>query len=270
MPSFTSLDIYSTGIRDSICNLSLRLKRTPAPTRIMVQYREDPPPGSKGAARDHWKLDSHADLTTKEVKATLSARHFDFRNWSRRKRLRNLLTRSDRGLPSYERQSLAELRHLCQSRVFEIPQRGRKVDLIAILERADDEKTFPRFVDLPPELRLEVYGHHFRGLDEGMLAVQPPVTIACRLLRQEALPLFYTIYRFGLHGLASYCPPYLYTLDATSLAMVHNIADVNRLRIQKLRLHITDPVDRFNSSRFDIDLGGRDAAARVLDWRLIE
>ncbi len=111
-------------------------------------------------------------------------------------------------------------------------KRATRADMIAILEQADDERVFPRFMDLPPELRVEIYGHHFRSFDEGILAVQPPLTTVCKLLRQEALPMFYRSHRFGVTNLS---------------------------RIRKLRLHRTD----FEGEYFlDVDLGDKDAPAR--------
>ncbi|KAK0365427.1 ornithine aminotransferase [Friedmanniomyces endolithicus] len=134
--------------------------------------------------------------------------------------------------------------------------------MIAILEQADDERVFPRFMDLPPELRVEIYGHHFRSFDEGILAVQPPLTTVCKLLRQEALPMFYRSHRFGLcafnddYGADPYNGHHFRT---TSQIMVRDIWVTNLSRIRKLRLHRTD----FEGEYFlDVDLGDKDAPAR--------
>lgn len=54
-------------------------------------------------------------------------------------------------------------------------------------------KTFPRFLDLPAELRVRIYEYH---LEEMMLQTdsivhQPPICLASRQLRAETLSIFY-------------------------------------------------------------------------------
>lgn len=65
--------------------------------------------------------------------------------------------------------------------------------MVKLLERADDEQRFDKFLDLPCELRLMVYEIHLEGLElpKGPRSVKPPpVCRASSLLREEALPLF--------------------------------------------------------------------------------
>lgn len=66
---------------------------------------------------------------------------------------------------------------------------------------ADDDRTFDRFCDLPPEIRTQIYGLHFDALKSKCLSLpcQPPVTRASRLLRSEALPMFYGSSTFHIH-----------------------------------------------------------------------
>jgi hypothetical protein len=66
-----------------------------------------------------------------------------------------------------------------------------------MLEDADDQLSFPRFFELPPEIRDLVYGHHFSG-HETMKHKhhQPPLTLASSQLRAEALPVFYKCVTF--------------------------------------------------------------------------
>jgi hypothetical protein len=67
--------------------------------------------------------------------------------------------------------------------------------LKAQLEQADDDATFERLSDLPPELRATIYKHYFQSLDDSLARrgykYQPPITLVSRQVRQEALPLFY-------------------------------------------------------------------------------
>ena len=70
---------------------------------------------------------------------------------------------------------------------------------MTMLEEADDDLLVERMVDLPAELRVRICELHLAGLSNGHAEVslrhkQPPVTMVSRLLRQEALHLFYSIF----------------------------------------------------------------------------
>ncbi|KAK0307181.1 hypothetical protein LTR01_005827 [Friedmanniomyces endolithicus] len=190
-------------------------------------------------------------MTTPEMKATLSARHVDFRNPIGQKRARVLLTRADCGFVSYEGKSSKELRQDCQGRGFEPMQRATRADMMAILEKADYEKMFPRFMD---------------DGSAGDLAVQPPLKAVRKLLRQETLPLFYSYHRFGLHGYDGSMGQHSYDgyfLHRTSKAMLCAIGVTNRSRIRKLRLHRTDFKYGYAFLECDVDFGSKDGPARV-------
>ena len=64
--------------------------------------------------------------------------------------------------------------------------------------------TFERFLDLPPELRVEVYGFYFADLKNSLKADswggyrQPPVTILDRIIRKDALDEFYKVMPFEM------------------------------------------------------------------------
>jgi hypothetical protein len=69
--------------------------------------------------------------------------------------------------------------------------RGKKASHIAVLQAADDAFVFDKFFDLPPELRSTVYQKYCEDFPPLALPHQPPLTLASRLLRREALPVFY-------------------------------------------------------------------------------
>lgn len=105
--------------------------------------------------------------------------------------------RYERGLLSYLRCDMEELRTFCKAR--NIKSKARSVQgVVEVLEQADDSAVFPRFLDLPPEIRNAIYEFHFRDF-HGMAAkhVQPPLTLASSQLRLEALPLFYKCVTFA-------------------------------------------------------------------------
>jgi hypothetical protein len=81
-----------------------------------------------------------------------------------------------------------------------ITTRDSKKNLIKVLERHDEQPAFKRLFDLPPELRLHIYGHYFAQFGSHMPArfKESPLIRASRVLRQEARPLFYATCRFFL------------------------------------------------------------------------
>ncbi|EME88732.1 uncharacterized protein MYCFIDRAFT_170317 [Pseudocercospora fijiensis CIRAD86] len=75
----------------------------------------------------------------------------------------------------------------------------KKRGLISRLQKADEDMVF-RFLDLPPELRVQVYVAFLESIREELpehpidrVYVQPPITAVNRLIRQEALPEFYKV-----------------------------------------------------------------------------
>ncbi|KAF2166940.1 hypothetical protein M409DRAFT_54702 [Zasmidium cellare ATCC 36951] len=73
-----------------------------------------------------------------------------------------------------------------------IPRRMTRSDLARVLERADEYRTFTKFLELPTELRVHIYLLHFADLPPVPISTEsPPITQVSSLLRKEALPLWY-------------------------------------------------------------------------------
>jgi hypothetical protein len=75
------------------------------------------------------------------------------------------------------------------------------LDLVKLLLSADEAISFPKFMELPPELRLLVAQFYLDDLhkDGPLLApVQPPLTRTSRYLRKEVLPLFSKTVTFAI------------------------------------------------------------------------
>jgi hypothetical protein len=65
-------------------------------------------------------------------------------------------------------------------------------------EQPDDEPSFARFLQLPPELRVMTYEYYIDSLGTApSVHSQPHLTRTSHLVRQEALPLFYARSTFG-------------------------------------------------------------------------
>jgi hypothetical protein len=117
----------------------------------------------------------------------------------------------------YDKCSYPELHSFCEQRGIDTGAGHTvKADLVHSLEATDDASVFPSFEELPAELRLRVYCFSFQFFRHETLASSyiksgaryerraeisrdcdvfklppPPIARVCRLLRQEALPLFY-------------------------------------------------------------------------------
>lgn len=184
----------------------------------MVQSRASSHDISSGGAyvspsAEYWKLKNHAD-TNKSAGYTNKSHMQYLKNLSNDPdrlynkhdslRLRKLAVRAERGLLIYDPCSTEDLRGFAQSRHLDLPTkippgRAGKAVLIALLEDADEKATFP-LEKLPTELRLAVYGSYLEDLKfENTSPTQPPITQISKIVRKEALPLFYDIALFHLH-----------------------------------------------------------------------
>lgn len=136
-----------------------------------------------------------------DVEGFLAKRDFFHNKSDRLARLQALAERCDRGHLSYDSYNVAQLRQLVKDRSLErtLPSKANKKQLVQHLEDADDandafedSRKFPRFLELPPELRNAVYTNYFKGL--GVIPQrfsQPPLCKVSRELRVESLGLFY-------------------------------------------------------------------------------
>lgn len=113
---------------------------------------------------------------------------------------------SDRGRIVYEHEAMRveELLRFIRDRGLKTPRFARpnsniehpphveKQICVKFLEAADKDRTFSRFADLPPELRERIYKFYLSEFPKKLKCpTQPPLARSCRLLRHEALPLFY-------------------------------------------------------------------------------
>lgn len=112
------------------------------------------------------------------------------------------LIRAHRGLKYYGHYNVDELREMVVGRrgpVFESSTRSVRAKYIEWLEDADEQPTFPRFMELPAELRELVYQHHFASYPEVLSSpCQPPISMVSKQIRRESLPLFYSECQFAI------------------------------------------------------------------------
>ncbi|KAK4549782.1 hypothetical protein LTR36_005083 [Oleoguttula mirabilis] len=141
---------------------------------------------------DYWKLSNSDDLSHDQVTTALTSLGYTFSTSVPDARLKQLLSRAERSLISYEKCDREELAGFCTSRKLTFTGEDDVTPLLKILEHADEGAKFVRFTELPAEMRVRIYGLHFETLGTAFEApVQPPIAKASRLLRTEALPVFY-------------------------------------------------------------------------------
>ena len=239
----------------------------------MVQYRRQAYSTCTERARDYWELDCHTHTSVLQAITTLKKRNIPFKTSWRKAALLDVLMRSDRGLCSYDRYSVQELRLFCQSRGISLSTEEKtknklKANVIGALEQADEDATFSRFLDLPLELRLQVYAHHFESFKQNTTVVQPPITATCRLLRAESLPLFYSGHRFLLQAQQKH--RYEHPVSESDLrhvgitpAVIQGLSDACLANIRKLRIRVAYWRGTHSLVECDIDFGGERSEARI-------
>jgi hypothetical protein len=174
----------------------------------MVQLQE---PGFASGPMVFWKLDSGGGHSKNWLLGMLKDKHYTCRSRTYA-RIHEHFVRCQRGFLSYEGLPIRELRLFIKQRGIPIIA-GKKPTLSSLktqLEQADDNLTFDRFYGLPPELSQKIFQQYFDSFGEyrdssgnyrfgrPVWGGQPPVTMASKQTRQEALPLFYSRCQFEI------------------------------------------------------------------------
>jgi hypothetical protein len=104
--------------------------------------------------------------------------------------------------------------------------KAKKAAYITVLHEADDTAVFDKFLELPPEVRTIVYKKHYEDFPDLSLPHQPPLTLASKPLRAEALPIFYEhstfVLRLKIFTRARRHSPFL---SRPVRVLLHNTAD---------------------------------------------
>lgn len=216
----------------------------------MVQFKRD---GGLGVGKEepyergyrknrYWKLGFYTDKTALELKSHLAAYDYKCPKNASKAELLDAVGRCQRGLLSYEKCSVDELLGFCLARKLSLPSERMTVPRLArILEDADDEvdATFPRFMELPPELRNMIYELHFRDYDEISTEYCPPPITEVSRIGAESLPLFYknVSFTWDLSLDTNFCI-YAHTFTGDSHSLTRMPA-ADLARIKNLKLHWT-------------------------------
>lgn len=132
----------------------------------------------------------------------------------------------------YNSFTVHKLKILLKARGIKRPRSGTKKDIIKALVR--DVEPFP-LLELPAELRNMVYEFVLTSPSALQRPAQPALTMACRQVRDEALPLFYSSNVFSFDLRYQY-PTSPMAFRAQGLQWLDSITQKNSTHIQKLRL----------------------------------
>ena len=156
----------------------------------MVHYRTPDAILGPRHSSDYWKLRKPVE-TRERLEQHLANQDIPFSRKTDTSRLLALLERHQLGLLLYDSCSTAELiqfackRKLDTSLLPKKPKSALRLATTALLEQADKNLTFTKILDLPPELRLRIYEHHYNSFDLLCLSGPSPApnTLFCSLLR---------------------------------------------------------------------------------------
>nr|OQO18784.1 hypothetical protein B0A51_13756 [Rachicladosporium sp. CCFEE 5018] len=186
-----------------------------AMTRGLLKRERDGAVGHDYVGRDPLMVENHKTWSY-AARDLLEKRSYSMPLTTRGPALQEMLERSERHLLHYENCTTAELCGFISVRALgrelAITPATPRSKLKSLLMAADDNLTFSRFIDLPPELREQICEHYFDEYEmdyKDMVKTKylpnilvgpniawytefPPVVYCNRQLRQEVLPLYWS------------------------------------------------------------------------------
>lgn len=168
------------------------------------------------AKNDYWKIEERQQRRWNKIfrlQGLLDSFNYQYNTSSNRARLLDLVARAERGLISYEKRSLSDLKSFCAARQIDVPKESsrKKLEYIRMLEDSDENSvTFAKFLDLPPELRQQVYAYFIEFIFRNthgtsyFVPTPPPITQTCTLIRNESMPMFFDSFRLQTHTFRTY------------------------------------------------------------------
>jgi hypothetical protein len=174
----------------------------------MVQFKDVRYGVAQNKHGDWWKLPNLNLAQVNQLKETMRKNKYFCPKSATRKATHRHFIRYRLGQLLYVRREAHELRKFCEDRNLLAAgnQTLEPAEMIALLESADRDQTFNRLLDLPAELRVLIYTFYFSSFGVLDAPAQPPLAKASRLLRKEALPVFYSTCRFKLDYMGSSRP----------------------------------------------------------------
>lgn len=143
----------------------------------------------------YWRLNSETGETKQQLTDRLLKGGYEVKKSLVRDQLLQLVQRMEFGSLCYDTCTYLELKQFALNRGLITSDRAPvKRALTGMLTKADDDRTFSKIPDLPPEIRKSIYELYISDFEGRRLWTpsQPPLARTCRLMRYEVLPIFYS------------------------------------------------------------------------------
>lgn len=195
--SNSSLETPSTRIHLLQLNhITFTTSRVPPNTMAVVNYWSTPDSFAFLSSYGSGKLikyiqeTSHLDWSADEC-LTLLRR-------PQRTRLLDLAVRIKCGHLVYEKYDFEELKSFAEARGIDTLHYRKKWAFVKALEHADDTVAFPKFMQLPLEIRAGIYAYYFDADPAFVSPLLPSLALVSHQVRQEILPVFFRTCRFTI------------------------------------------------------------------------
>jgi hypothetical protein len=233
---------------------------------------------SSPRSNEYWKLDSGNRLRSYRLREELRDGNYSVLKSVNNTRLRALYIRCQRGLLSFEGMPSHELRLHAARRGLTVAPNATLTSIKAQLEQADDDATFDRFTDLPPEIRQIIFQYY---MDDTLARrkpksiYQPPLTMTSRMIRRETLPMFFDCWDTELSSLFTESPtltPYKFRPSATTAQFLQSTPIHHLARLKSFILTFNDLKFRVAINLRNQDPIGKLEIFRMSywEWELLE
>lgn len=169
-----------------------------------------------------------------------------------------LLQRQDRGLPCYDRCSDKELKRFTTARNLQCYLESNKSEqmskllrdlAIQTLTEADDNPSFNKFMDLPPELRIRIYEYYNREFPDALyFPTKPPLSRISRQVRQEMLPVFFSTHEFTLSLVRHRSDTTVFRPSDQTYIWLSQLSPADVAEISRLNIFVSDRRNRTANS----------------------
>ena len=204
---------------------------------------------------EYWKLPPLGAHTVHSLKDRLEQRGYATACIKDYVWLRESLVRSLLGQTSYVPCTNDELRGFIKARgidtihVITKGAKGLRKELIQVLDEADQNPLFTKFLRLPPEIRNRIYNIHFADFTQPLnTPVQPPLTLTCSQIRAETLQMFYSACTFEITLEQHIAFNYIRSRNESrlhippkTLLWFHSLAPQNLAALRRLRFDFATP-----------------------------
>jgi hypothetical protein len=211
----------------------------------------------------YWVLPDYSSYTKARLLKILDEHHYEVKKSSDKAELLFHINRAKRYMVCYLKCSTAELHQFVKDRnlIPSLPLTLSRSSLSKVLTTADNDLRFNRILDLPAELRKEIYEYYVDFEDELAALCPPPLAQASKQLKAEVLPIFHNRCVFLLdfdYGNARFEHTRLrYSGFAPSL-VTKRLLKSNRTRlganITKMRIHLRG-YKSWTDTDFTIEVG---------------